>query len=85
MLNMVYGIANIFTDVSTYTIPYSGALSREKLSQIGGKIGFPGENLWIARFKQSEKTFTDRHKTAEFVKVSPSKVSSYTVFNLTYV
>ena len=65
-------------------ILYSGTLSREKLSQIGG---FRGELSWIARFCHAkerhapnftEKTFTNRHKNA-------TKVFSLESFPLWYL
>ena len=70
-------------------VPHSGKLSREKTFANWWKIQFSQTRLpWIARFcstkgatppKFMEKTFVNSHKTAKFVKFSPSKVSRYTV------
>ena len=67
-------------------LPYSGKLSREKLSQIGEKYDFHWENLRrLLAFTMPkdttppnfvEKTFANSHKPRKF---SPSKVSHYTV------
>ena len=60
---------------------YSGTLSREKLSQIGG---FRGELSWIARFCHAKErhapNFTEKLSqigTKTQQKFSPSKVSRY--------
>ena len=60
-------------------IPYSGKLSKKKLSRIGEKYDFCGENfrrlLTSAVPKDAtspnfvEKTFANNHKTAKFAKV----------------
>ena len=62
-------------------LPYSGNFQGRKLSRIGEKYDFHGENFRrLFAFATPKNTmpqsFTKGHKTAKFVKVSPSKVSS---------
>ena len=66
-----------------------GNFQGRKLSRIGEKYDFRGENfrglLACAAPKDAtppnfaEKTFANSHKTTKFARLSPSKVSRYTV------
>ena len=69
--------------------PFAENFRGRKLSRIGEKYDFRGENfhrlLACAMPKDAtlpnfaEKTFANSHKTTKFARLSPSKVSRYTV------